>query len=314
MGQRRVHDGVQGVHDVMAGEQQRASSRGRGAGVGSTLLTTQSQWGEIASYRMRGGSSGEKEGDRRGDGDDEGGIGNGRRAMRGGPRRGREGVGRALVMLLAVGVVLQGAAAEGWAAGRDGQSLWEKGWEIYGEETQPQSRRAFDEYQRNAIGTTPKVCKGTKYCSRCDNTTALWYNTAVDPNWITFKQIFNSTGAPADLFPKDGQPITKVNGQNFENNQYHYFEFVVGNGDREYSDDTRRDVVYFTLTSPDTIQVSNGRVVPNSADAAKNPAWDFFVGQNCIPQEGNWNNQGYGNLNANELVKSVVVNGTRPLP
>jgi len=29
----------------------------------------------------------------------------------------------------------------------------------------------------------------------------------------------------------------------------------------------------------------------------------------CGWQERNWNNQGYGNMNANELVKSIVVNG-----
>ena len=26
-------------------------------------------------------------------------------------------------------------------------------------------------------------------------------------------------------------------------------------------------------------------------------------------QEGNWNNQGYGNIDANENMKSIVVNG-----
>jgi len=88
----------------------------------------------------------------------------------------------------------------------------------------------------------------------------------------------------------------------------------VGGGDKGYSDDTRRDAVYFTLVSPTSIKISNGQAIPNSEYAARKPAWDFFVGINCIPQEGNWNNQGYGNLNANELVKSIVVNGKFSLP
>jgi hypothetical protein len=47
-----------------------------------------------------------------------------------------------------------------------------------------------------------------------------------------------------------------------------------------------------------------------SEDAAKKPAYDFYVGQNCVPQEGAWNNQGYGNVNADEKMKSIHVNVT----
>ena len=74
-----------------------------------------------------------------------------------------------------------------------------------------------------------------------------------------------------------------------------------------------------------------GRAVPSDPYLAKKPAYDFYVGQDCIPtvcciqwmlsgwsertwiftnsQEGNWNNQGYGDIDANENMKSIVVNG-----
>jgi hypothetical protein len=32
------------------------------------------------------------------------------------------------------------------------------------------------------------------------------------------------------------------------------------------------------------VQISQGRIVPNSNYASLKPAYDFFVGQNCIPQ------------------------------
>lgn len=73
----------------------------------------------------------------------------------------------------------------------------------------------------------------------------------------------------------------------------------------------RRDALYLSLVSPDSIRVAMGDVVLVSEDAAKEPAYDFFVGQNCVPQEGAWNNQGYGNVNANEKMKSIYVNVTR---
>ena len=113
------------------------------------------------------------------------------------------------------------------------------------------------------------------------------------------------------MLPKDGQPITFVRGQKFENNQYHYFEFVVAGGDGLIADDVRRDAVYLSLVSPSSIRVSTGQVVVVSEDAAKKPAYDFYVGQNCVPQEGAWNNQGYGNVNADEKIKSIYVNVTR---
>jgi hypothetical protein len=113
------------------------------------------------------------------------------------------------------------------------------------------------------------------------------------------------------MMPKDGQPITFVRGQKFENNQYHYFEFTVAGGDGLIADDVRRDAVYFSLVSPMSIRVSSGQVVIVSADAAKKPAYDFYIGQNCVPQEGAWNNQGYGNVNADEKMKSLMVNVTR---
>lgn len=206
----------------------------------------------------------------------------------------------------------EGVGASGWGTGFDGQSLWEAGWSIYG--GGGSDRRQIDSKLANSIGTKPRKCGGSDgkanmWCSRCHpNTTDLWYNVTSNPSWITFDQIFNSPSAPTDVFPKDGQPITRVNGQNFANNQYHYFEFIVKNGDPPYAA-TRSDLVYFTLVSPSSIKIANGRVVPNSEYAARAPAYDFFVGRNCIPQEGNWNNQGYGNLNANELVKTIVVNG-----
>ena len=171
------------------------------------------------------------------------------------------------------------------------------------------------ENQNGAIGTLPTSCGQANgqaaYCSRCDNTTRLWFDTAADPSWITFSQLFAEPSAPKDMMPKDGQPITFVRGQKFENNQYHYFEFTVTGGDGLIADDVRRDAVYFSLVSPMSIRVSSGQVVIVSADAAKKPAYDFYIGQNCVPQEGAWNNQGYGNVNADEKMKSLIVNVTR---
>mmetsp|Transcript_46513 Transcript_46513/g.123462 ORF Transcript_46513/g.123462 Transcript_46513/m.123462 type:complete len:156 (-) Transcript_46513:1740-2207(-) len=59
------------------------------------------------------------------------------------------------------------------------------------------------------------------------------------------------------------------------------------------------------------MQVSKGQIVPSTENSAKKPAYDFYVGQDCIPTEGNWNNQGYGDIDANENIKSIVVNVTR---
>jgi len=132
-----------------------------------------------------------------------------------------------------------------------------------------------------------------------------------DPSWITFPQIFAEGDTPGDLSSKDGQPITFVREQAFESNQYHYFEFTVSGGDGLIADDVRRDAVYLSLVSPSSIRVSKGAVVVVSGDAAKKPAYDFYVGQNCVPQEGAWNNQGYGNVNADEKMKSIYVNVTR---
>ena len=147
---------------------------------------------------------------------------------------------------------------------------------------------------------------------RCENTTALWFDKDADPSWITFDQIFGSANLPPeDLSSTKGEPITFVRGQAFEANQYHYFEFIVSGGDGLIADDVRRDALYLSLVSPASIRVSTGNVVVVSGDAAKKPAYDFYVGQNCVPQEGAWNNQGYGNVNADEKIKSVYVNVTR---
>jgi len=171
------------------------------------------------------------------------------------------------------------------------------------------------EYQDGAVGTEPKACGESggqdAYCSRCENTTALWFDDEADPSWITFAQIFEKKGTPADLSAKDGQPLTFVRGQAFESNQYHYFELTVSGGDGLIADDVRRDALYLSLVSPETIRVATGDVVVVSEDAAKKPAYDFYVGQNCVPQEGAWNNQGYGNVNADEKMKSIFVNVTR---
>jgi len=176
--------------------------------------------------------------------------------------------------------------------------------------------QAVDENTGGAIGTEPKECGtsegGVKaYCSRCENTTALLEDSTADPSWITFSQVFAQANTPADLSSMDGQPITFVNGQAYEANQYHYFEFMVKGGDGLIADDIRRDAVYLSLVSPASIRVSTGEVVVVSEDAAKKPAYDFYVGQNCVPQEGAWNNQGYGNVNADEKMKSIYVNVTR---
>ena len=172
----------------------------------------------------------------------------------------------------------------------------------------------IDEYKDGAVGTLPKRCGvdggSPVFCSRCENTTALWMDDKADPSWITFKQVFGDKETPGDISSKDGQPITYVRGQPFESNQYHYFEFTVSGGDGNRADDVRRDAVYLSLVSPSSIPVSKGAVVIASEDAAKKPAYDFYVGQNCVPQEGAWNNQGYGNVNADEKMKSIHVNVT----
>ena len=173
---------------------------------------------------------------------------------------------------------------------------------------------AIDEYKDGAVGTLPKSCgvDGGQpvYCSRCENTTALWLDNNADPSWVTFPQVFADAETPTDVSSTDGQPITFVRGQPFESNQYHYFEFTVSGGDGNRADDVRRDAVYLSLVSPSSIRVSKGEVVVVSEDAAKKPAYDFYVGQNCVPQEGAWNNQGYGNVNADEKMKSIYVNVT----
>ena len=147
--------------------------------------------------------------------------------------------------------------------------------------------------------------------NRCENTTALWFDRAADPSWITFSQIFNQSNTPPDLSSTDGHPITHVNGQAFKENQYHYFELTVSGGDRLLADDVRRqDALYLSLVSPESIRMAMGQVVLMGEDAAKKPAYDFYVGENCVPQEGTWNNQGYGNVNADEKIKSIYVNVT----
>ena len=148
---------------------------------------------------------------------------------------------------------------------------------------------------KGAVGDVPEECGeagGQKaFCSRCENTTALFQDKTADPSWITFRQIFNDPNKPKDVAPTDGQPVNFVRNQAFGSNQYHYFEFKVQGGDNIVADDIRRDAVYLSLVSPDTIKVSRGEVVVVSEDSAKKPAYDFYVGQNCVPQEGAWNNQ-----------------------
>jgi hypothetical protein len=156
----------------------------------------------------------------------------------------------------------------------------------------------IDESANGAIGTTPKPCGKSggqdAFCSRCENTTALWLSADKDPSWIDFKEIFaNRPKELSDVSPTDGRPITFVRGQPFSDNQYHYFEFKVEGGDGQVADDIRRDAVYLSLVSPDTIPVAKGQIIQVSENNAKKPAYDFYVGQNCVPQEGRWNNQGY---------------------
>jgi len=172
---------------------------------------------------------------------------------------------------------------------------------------------AYDASKKDVIGYTPQTCPdGTNFCSLCQNISDLWYSDSADPSWITFSQIFNATGAPQDIYPNNGAPIVSVRGQVFPGNQYHYFEFLVQQGDAYAAKDARRDSIYLTLVSPQSIPVANGKVsTASSVDSAKLPAYDFYVGQGCIPQEGSWNNQGYGNINANEKVKSIHVNVTQ---
>eukprot|EP00291_Cryptomonas_curvata_P018422 CAMPEP_0172174940 /NCGR_PEP_ID=MMETSP1050-20130122/13944_1 /TAXON_ID=233186 /ORGANISM="Cryptomonas curvata, Strain CCAP979/52" /LENGTH=294 /DNA_ID=CAMNT_0012846973 /DNA_START=528 /DNA_END=1413 /DNA_ORIENTATION=+ len=110
---------------------------------------------------------------------------------------------------------------------------------------------------------------------------------------------------------KQGHIVTSIGSQTFPQNIYHYFELLVKGGDDLQAADSRRDLVYYSLVSPDSMQVSKGQIVPSTQNSAKKPAYDFYVGQDCIPTEGNWNNQGYGNLDANENMKSIVVNVTR---
>jgi len=154
----------------------------------------------------------------------------------------------------------------------------------------------FDETNANAIHTRARKCEGdSMWCSRCADTSALWEaGEGVDPAWITWPQIFGGTerDVPDGLTEKDGRPITKVNGQDFSSNMYHYFEIVVQGGDGQSARDVRRDGVYFSMVSPDHIPVKRGKVIPRNVDIGKMPAWDFFVGQDCVPQEGAWTNNG----------------------
>lgn len=175
--------------------------------------------------------------------------------------------------------------------------------------------------------TTPRPCfdDNSRYCSRCENTTSLWLSPGpkdpkdgiADPSWITFPQLWDSPG-PNSVRPpglpasfKQGNIVTSIGTQSFPQNMYHYFELLVKGGDNLQAADSRRDLVYYSLVSPDSMQVSKGQIVPSTQNSAKKPAYDFYVGQDCIPTEGNWNNQGYGNLDANENMKSIVVNVTR---
>jgi hypothetical protein len=154
---------------------------------------------------------------------------------------------------------------------------------------------AFDESKANAIGTLPRRCElGKMWCSRCENTTALWTaGKGTDPAWITWKQIFAAPDMQdRDIKPTNGEPITRVGRSNFDGNAYHYFEFLVRGGDGLSAKDVRRDGVFFSLVSPDHIPVKRGQVIPRSEDQSKIPAWDFFIGQNCVPREGAWTNNG----------------------
>ncbi|EKX36293.1 hypothetical protein GUITHDRAFT_117521 [Guillardia theta CCMP2712] len=180
-------------------------------------------------------------------------------------------------------------------------------------EGSPAAAAVYDANKADVIGYDPKLCPdGKNYCSMCQNISELWNSNSADPSWITFSQIFNATGAPTDIYPNNGAPIVSVRGQVFPGNQYHYFEFLVQNGDAYAGTDARRDNIFLTLVSPQSIPVAKGQVsTVSSVDSAKLPAYDFYVGQGCIPQEGSWNNQGYGNINANEKVKSINVNVTQ---
>ena len=130
------------------------------------------------------------------------------------------------------------------------------------------------------------------WCSRCANTTELWNAGAgVDPASITWPQVFSGPAVPG-LSETDGRPITTVRGKNFSTNMYHYFEIVVQGGDGRSASGVRHDGIYLSLVSPDHIPVKRGGVIPRIEDEGKEAAWDFFVGQDCVPQEGAWNNNG----------------------
>jgi hypothetical protein len=52
------------------------------------------------------------------------------------------------------------------------------------------SRRAvFNENDRNAITSAPKKCENGKWCSRCENSTRLWFSQTMNPSWITLKEV-----------------------------------------------------------------------------------------------------------------------------
>jgi len=170
----------------------------------------------------------------------------------------------------------------------------------------------FDDTAFGAIGSTPRKCEGgDRWCSRCEDTATLWSDDSADPTWITFDQVFAQDNRPFDLEPSDGQPVTRSNGTTTNDNIYHYFEFTVTGGDGFSAQDVRRDSVFVSLVSPESLMVANGEVVVVSADAGKRPGYDFFVGYGCVPMEGRWNNQGYGNRNAIEQMKSIHVNVTQ---
>jgi hypothetical protein len=131
----------------------------------------------------------------------------------------------------------------------------------------------------------------------------------------------------SELF-KQGNIVTSIGSgsQTFPQNIYHYFELLVKvtplicdwgmrkisdyfswiqGGDDLQAADSRRDLVYYSLVSPDSMQVgvgradfiwkkvlteidvfaqvSKGQIVPSTQNSAKKPAYDFYVGQDCIP-------------------------------
>ena len=158
----------------------------------------------------------------------------------------------------------------------------------------------------------------------------------ISPGWSPFgghgicSRLLTWCAGPNSVLPagvpqnfQNGDIITQMGSQTFPQNIYHYFELLVQvsinifstkklnasitfhplrqGGDDLQAADSRRDLVYYSLVSPDSMQVaiysswphrclipvlaqvSKGQIVPSTENSAKLPAYDFYVGQDCIP-------------------------------